>query len=206
MNWCNRFTNTPWCAEGVCISSVGQAATVIQPRYEPFGSGVRENWVEWDVTSIVEAWLTGSEPNYGFCVWQTPQSGHNRNQQINFASSDHVDAESIGPQLVAVEATPTEVPQEVPVRTLLKQNHPNPFNPSTTIQFELKRACHVQLQIFDVAGRLVNTLVDEERKIGLNEVLWRGQDSGGKQVATGVYLYRLRADGYVETRRMVLLK
>jgi uncharacterized membrane protein YeaQ/YmgE (transglycosylase-associated protein family) len=88
----------------------------------------------------------------------------------------------------------------------LRQNDPNPFNPRTTIRFEMKRPAHALLQVFDVAGRLVTTLVNEERSSGTQEVIWQGKDSNGKQVATGVYLYRLRTADFVETRRMVLVK
>jgi hypothetical protein len=88
----------------------------------------------------------------------------------------------------------------------LRQNDPNPFNPRTTIRFEMKLPAHALLQVFDVAGRLVTTLVNEERSSGTQEVIWQGKDSNGKQVATGVYLYKLRTADFVETRRMVLLK
>jgi hypothetical protein len=88
----------------------------------------------------------------------------------------------------------------------LHQNDPNPFNPRTTIRFEMKRPAHVLLQVFDVPGRLVTTLVNEERSSGTQEVIWQGKDSNGRQVASGVYLYKLRTADFVETRRMVLLK
>ena len=103
--------------------------------------------------------------------------------------------------------TVTAVNEPVSPKTFaLYPNVPNPFNPRTTIRFELKHATHATLQVFDAAGRLVNTLVNEERNSGIHEVIWQGKDSSGNQVATGVYLYRLRAGDFVETKRMVLLK
>lgn len=91
-------------------------------------------------------------------------------------------------------------------RLILDQNYPNPFNPRTMIRFELTHTAHAVLQVFDVAGRLITTLVDEERPAGMNEVVWQGTDSRGREVATGVYLYRLSAGDFVQTKRMVLLR
>ena len=102
-------------------------------------------------------------------------------------------------------ATGVETPSQVH-RTQLFAAIPNPFNPRTAIRFELEHATHATLRVFDVAGRLVNTLVDEWRNSGLGEAIWQGKDSSGKQVASGVYLYQLHAGDFVETKRMVLLK
>lgn len=92
-------------------------------------------------------------------------------------------------------------------RTSLGQNFPNPFNPVTTIAFELpEQAGRVTLRVFDVEGGLVRTLVDERRRAGRNFVTWDGANDAGAQVASGVYFYHLRTSGYRETLKMVLLK
>ncbi len=83
---------------------------------------------------------------------------------------------------------------------------PNPFNPRTTIRYTLAQAGHVELEVYDAAGRHVRTLVRELVSAGEHEVYWSGRDDAGEAVASGVYLYQLRADSFVETRRMVLLK
>ncbi len=83
---------------------------------------------------------------------------------------------------------------------------PNPFNPSTTLRFDLPQAGKVELTIYDVAGRRVRTLVRETRLPGVRKVIWRGRDESGRQVASGVYLYKLKAGSHVETRRMTLVK
>jgi hypothetical protein len=88
----------------------------------------------------------------------------------------------------------------------LAQNYPNPFNPTTTIRYEVKDAVHVQLKIYDVAGRLVRTLVDETRKPDRYKIVWNGVNDRGGNVATGVYFYRLEAGSFVSTKKMVLLK
>ena len=89
----------------------------------------------------------------------------------------------------------------------LYDTYPNPFNPHTNISFDLPNVMAVSLRVYDVGGRLVDSLlVDEVSQAGLNEVVWRGRDSGGHAVSAGVYFYRLEAGGYVETKRMTLLK
>jgi flagellar hook assembly protein FlgD len=96
---------------------------------------------------------------------------------------------------------------DVPVpRTTLHQNYPNPFNPATTISFDLAQPGHVRLDVFDVAGRRVATLVDGVRAAGLSRATWDGRDSHGQPVSSGVYFYRLMAGGTLQTKKMVLLK
>ncbi len=90
--------------------------------------------------------------------------------------------------------------------TLTLSNHPNPFNPRTSISYSIPEACQVELEIYDLAGRHVKTLISEHMGAGEHQVRWDGKDAGGVQVGSGVYLYRLRAGEQVETRRMALLK
>lgn len=98
------------------------------------------------------------------------------------------------------------VPPVVTYNTRLLAAVPNPFNPRTLIGLELREAGNASLQVFDVAGRLIETLVDSHREPGAYEVEWDGRDYSGQYVAAGVYYYRLQADYVRETRRMVLVK
>jgi hypothetical protein len=88
----------------------------------------------------------------------------------------------------------------------LEQNHPNPFNPATTIAFSLAKAGRASIDIFAVDGRHVRTLLNEPRRAGVHNVTWNGIDDAGNRVSSGVYLYKLRAGNYSATRKMVLLK
>jgi hypothetical protein len=88
----------------------------------------------------------------------------------------------------------------------LRPAYPNPFNPSTTISFDLPEAMHVSLGIYDVQGKRVASLVNGTREAGASSVLWDGRDSQGVSLASGVYFYRLEAGGRVLTRRLVLVK
>ncbi|MBP6875733.1 MAG: T9SS type A sorting domain-containing protein [Candidatus Eisenbacteria bacterium] len=87
----------------------------------------------------------------------------------------------------------------------LFQNRPNPFTPVTKIGFELAQAGRVELAIYSVDGRLIRTLINEERVAGSHEAIWDGCDAEGKKVASGVYFYKLAAPDIAESRRMILL-
>jgi hypothetical protein len=88
----------------------------------------------------------------------------------------------------------------------LSQNYPNPFNPTTRISFELPTRSHVRLEIFNSLGQKVATLLDTEQPAGSHSVEWDGTTAQGNRVPTGIYLYRLTANGHSESRKMVLLK
>jgi hypothetical protein len=96
--------------------------------------------------------------------------------------------------------------EAVPAVTALHQNVPNPFNPTTTIAFDLASAGHVQLRVYDVTGKLVRTLLDTWRPAGRYAETWTGLDATGAKVASGVYFSRLDSEGFVATRKMVLLQ
>jgi subtilisin family serine protease len=97
-------------------------------------------------------------------------------------------------------------PNVRPIAYALGQNVPNPFNPRTTISFELPRGENVRIGIYDVKGRLVKNLVSEPMTWGRHEVVWDGDDNHGRRVATGVYYYRIVAGDFTATRNMVLVK
>ncbi len=94
----------------------------------------------------------------------------------------------------------------LPADYSLAQNIPNPFNPQTSIEYSLPVASQVLLDIFNVNGQRVITMVDGYREAGRHEVTWRGVDSDGNPIASGLYFYRLEANGFTQTRKMLLLK
>ncbi len=94
----------------------------------------------------------------------------------------------------------------LPTTNALHQNVPNPFNPVTTIRYNIVDNNHVRLNIYDVAGRLVRTLVNENQRPNYYEVSWDGTNDTGQTVATGIYFYRLTAGNFIQTRKMLLLK
>ena len=93
-----------------------------------------------------------------------------------------------------------------PDRFALSQNAPNPFNPSTNITYELPEASRVRLAIYNLLGQEVRTLINGSVEAGYYTATWDGRDAAGRQVASGIYLYRIQADNFVQARRMMLLK
>ena len=87
----------------------------------------------------------------------------------------------------------------------LGQNYPNPFNPSTIIPYQLPTATHVRLEVFNLLGQRVATLVDEERPAGFHTATWHAVDGSGRAVAAGVYIYRMTVGEERQTGRMVLI-
>jgi hypothetical protein len=95
---------------------------------------------------------------------------------------------------------------QIPREFALEQNYPNPFNPSTRIVYALKEQSNVLLKVYDVLGREIRTLVNEEQVAGLKEVVWDGRNESGKQVASGIYIYHLQANDFTKSMKMILMK
>ena len=96
-----------------------------------------------------------------------------------------------------------------PLKFSLEQNYPNPFNPSTKISWQSPVGSRQTLKIYDVLGNEVATLVDEYRPAGIYEVEFSASgrpESSIKKPASGVYFYQLKAENYIETKKMILLK
>jgi len=92
-----------------------------------------------------------------------------------------------------------------PIQFELFQNYPNPFNPSTKIKYSLPEVSQVRLEVFNILGERVSTLVNEEQNPGFHTVDFNIY-SGGRGIASGFYIYRIQAGEYVETKKMILLK
>lgn len=93
-----------------------------------------------------------------------------------------------------------------PTSFSLSQNYPNPFNSSTEIEFSLPRSGPVSLVIYDIQGREVRQLVDNNLEAGSHRIIWDGKDNSNEHVASGIYFYRLISDEATQTHRMTLLK
>jgi hypothetical protein len=123
------------------------------------------------------------------------------------------DGGTTGPQnFIANDGCPSPARTEtgyagkLPTSFELGQNSPNPFNPTTMIKYFLPTATIVELDVFNVTGQRIRTLVNGHQMVGEHTVTWDGTDQSGASVASGVYLYRLRAGDFVNTRKMVLMK
>ena len=96
--------------------------------------------------------------------------------------------------------------ENLPTRFSVSQNYPNPFNPATEFKFDLPRASQVKIEVFNVLGQRVKTLVDEKRRAGSHVADWDGTDEKGADVSSGVYFYRMMADDFSDIKKMILLK
>jgi hypothetical protein len=109
-------------------------------------------------------------------------------------------------QVAQSSGAASEEQANLPRDFALDQNYPNPFNPSTTIRFGVPERTHVRLTVYDVAGRQVRELTSREMEAGWHELRWNGRNGAGQQVSSGLYLYRIEAGSYRETRQMLFMK
>jgi hypothetical protein len=110
------------------------------------------------------------------------------------------------PLVLSTKGIAFEVTGNVPARFSLSQNYPNPFNPMTTIEYSLPEQSQVTLEVFNVLGQRVKTLADIVQPAGRHRIVWDGKDAQGKDVASGIYFYRLEAGEFTDSKRMVILK
>ena len=115
-------------------------------------------------------------------------------------------------QFMAIDVVFTDAPTDnvnndvAPTISMLSQNYPNPFNPETKISFNVIKTGKVELSIYNVKGQLVKTLVNENKAVGMHNIVWHGDNNNGKKVSSGVYYYRLKNAGKTEMKKMVLMK
>ncbi len=114
----------------------------------------------------------------------------------------HSSSSAKSSEMSADGTTPVALPESY----ALFQNYPNPFNPETEIRFALPQASYVVVKIFNLVGAEIRTLVDETREAGYHRVRWNGKDKNGKAVASGIYLYQLRAGNFSQVRKMSLVR
>ncbi|MCP4704511.1 MAG: T9SS type A sorting domain-containing protein, partial [candidate division Zixibacteria bacterium] len=94
----------------------------------------------------------------------------------------------------------------IPDQFQLSQNYPNPFNPTTMIEYNVPTRSDVSIEIFNIVGQKIRSLVNETKMAGKYEVIWDGDDSKGDRVSSGIYFYRFETDNHIETKKMLLLK
>jgi photosystem II stability/assembly factor-like uncharacterized protein len=163
-------------------------------------------------------WVTGPQllvSRDGGSNWRSLGEGLTAVPWFNDVAVDPLDPEVIyaatpwGVYRLDTRRVDTVIEQAIPAlsRTFaLEQNCPNPFNPQTTIAYQLPQAGPVRLTLYNVAGQVVRRLVDQEQIAGSYRVTWDGTDEQGREVGSGVYLCRLAAGAYQQTRRLALLK
>ncbi len=199
-------TMTPACNNPVLVGQTAQfeldletvgwnAFLIIDAEGNRVRNLSRELNVGWQIITWDRLDDSGSEVPAGYyrLLWQA--------NPINTR-----DIMAAGDIYVSSAAADVAGPGALPDRPVLLGNHPNPFNPMTSIRFALPQAGFARVTVLALDGREVAILLADEMTAGSHEVFWNGQDDQGRRVASGAYFYRLEAGGVAETGRMLLLK
>lgn len=109
-------------------------------------------------------------------------------------------------EALAKKSAPSEDTPALPTTVVLRPNYPNPFNPTTTIVYAVPTAQHVHIEVFDMQGHLVQTLLNKQVPAGYHTVDWNGTNQTGTSVASGLYLYRLRTSSAIRVKKMMLIR
>ena len=139
----------------------------------------------------------------------TPVELTNPNHSLTYYYNDYAsgapEVKAIHPEMAAM-IVPGNGSDALPTSYGLLQNSPNPFNPTTTIRYALPEASDVKISVFNILGQNVRDLVNSHLEAGTHEVVWDGKSSSGDQVASGIYFYKISANNFTDTKKMVLLK
>ncbi len=158
--------------------------------------------------SAVSNWKFGGG-EFTFCVTNVSKSGYTYDESANNMTCASTDgsSSSIVPNNGDVASTIGVEEAKAMMGGKLHGNYPNPFNPSTQITFYVEQDAHVQVSIYNILGKKVATLFDNDASVGLHTVRWNAQDSNGGKVTSGYYIYRIQmSNGKVFTGKMLLLK
>lgn len=182
--------------------------TELHPAWEGagmlfFASGLEERGAVWVDFAALGASMT-IEGNGDIAVLRFRAAAGGIGD-LRVTAADLRDMEN-EPMAVDIDAARRGTDAGATATTRLGVASPNPFNPSTTVRFELRRPGHVRLQLFDAQGRLVRTLTDASRPAGPGEAVWDGRDSSGRDVASGVYFVRMEAGDFRQTGKLLLVR
>ena len=104
--------------------------------------------------------------------------------------------------VLSTDSLPSEEPADLPHKFILHRNYPNPFNPSTWIDFELPQKGKVSLKIYDINGKIVAILMNKYLNYGKHSIIWRPDN----KIASGVYFYQIKANNFIKTKKLTLVK
>ena len=166
--------------------------------------------VDLDAPVVISAW--GGYHEFGIDL-----DGYTSGDQIDlrlWSSSENrelrvvadLDSDVFGEAPLTVGTANVSMDNATPNEFNLSQNYPNPFNPTTRIDYSVVSDGHVTLNVYDITGRLISTLVDGYVDSGYHSVMWNGIDDNGKMVAAGIYFYTLQGESSSMTRKMVYMK
>jgi FlgD Ig-like domain len=200
ITWLQRFfgASQPWSTPGGDYAPAASAT-------RPVGAVAFYAWRSPAMSADVEFWRQNPSSNFGWLMLGDETVGA-AGVAKRFESRQSTTAVN-RPSLTIYYTQTSTAAGPLPGAVRLFPVHPNPFNPSASIRYELATTQHVTVSVYDIAGRLVRTLVNGVMPVGTNETMWRGEDARGNRVASGVYVVRLTAaNAAPRTEKMVLLK
>jgi hypothetical protein len=174
------------------VDEVQGLLTMLATALPPVG----EPTITWSLIDNDNLEMKGAYWNYRYVYYDHSLGIHNPKFVVALLQKS---IESI--TSIRFENTP-----DIPEEYALAQNYPNPFNPTTQIQFSIPEQANVTLTIYDITGREVTKLVNEALGTGMYTATWDGRNANGQLVSSGVYLYRIQAGSFVQTKRMVFIK
>ena len=171
-------------------------------RYGVFDDGV------WNIGTIYRqpsptSFYRGFEM-HGMCLVVSNLADSIRiiGQELEITAAFHYTSNLLSFSLPVTAVPGNSLPREYS----LSQNYPNPFNPVTTIEYIIPTRLHVTLEVYNILGQKIRTLVDELKSAGDFQTTWDGKNANGVTVSSGIYFYRFRAEDFVETKKMIFLK
>lgn len=197
--WLHRFFDTEqWTNQGGDFSGTASATAAV-------GATGSYTWGSTtEMVADVQDWLDNPANNFGWIILGDEATS----QSVKGFSTK----EGSTPPMLTVTFTPptsVENSEGFPEQFSLAQNFPNPFNPSTVINYTIPQSLNslqVKLEIFNLLGQKVITLVDAKQVAGEHSIQWAGKNEAGNLVTSGVYLYRLKAESFVEMRKMMFIR
>ncbi|MCD4650296.1 MAG: T9SS type A sorting domain-containing protein [Candidatus Cloacimonetes bacterium] len=171
-----------------------------------------------DYGILFVCWNQGQPPDIGVAQWDplsqvlTSMSGNLPHTDVNRLTENmiincpNLVACTIDGAWMTTDLTVGSNPVDVPPLQMDLWNYPNPFNPETYINFALKKAGHVLIDIYNAKGQHVSTLINADMEAGSHSVVWDGKNESGRSVKSGVYFYRMKSGRYTSTKKMILLK
>jgi hypothetical protein len=166
--------------------------TMLAEALPPVGQSTI-NWQEIDNDNLE---MKGAYWNYRYVYYDHSLGIHNPKYVVALLQRS----------ITALTGIEFENTPDIPLEYSLSQNYPNPFNPTTRIQFSIPESANVTLTIYDITGREVTRLINEPLGTGTYTATWDGRNANGHIISSGVYLYRITAGSFVDTKRMIFIK
>ncbi len=201
------------------------------PRYDPYHLLYLHGWIDWNGDGIWDnlnenifcgltfdpsTWTSNSfiytsifdvpgDAAIG-TTWARFRLDYNQNRNEPAGQAFCGEVEDYHNEVIVVSVPGERGDLRVPQTFELAQNYPNPFNLETAIRYQIPENCYVTLEIYNLLGQKVRTLVSADQKANFYTTYWNGKDAEGKEISSGIYFYTLKAGNFTQTRKMVILK